>query len=175
MDNSDTPLTHDEHREASSEMLDGTKDLTQNTVKMIGEGIQNDNKNLQTILFTLVWLSTFGFSYFKGHFADRGRYENLVCPFTGFFQMILNKLVELNLPQIANRLLINKDKVIQYLKQNRWTRADISGHEWVRHSNYHMYGRITNDDLRNTNGVYINKFGKVHICYHNQDGDPTTP
>ena len=78
-------------------MLNNTKDLTQNTVKIIGEGIENENQNLQTILFTLVWLSTFGFSYFKGHFADRGRYESLVmCPFSDFLKMIVSKLKEVD-------------------------------------------------------------------------------
>jgi hypothetical protein len=81
MENLDTLLTHDEHREISSDMLNETKDLTTNTVKMIVEGIQNENKNLETILYTLACLSTFGYSYFKGNFADRGRYENLICPF----------------------------------------------------------------------------------------------
>ena len=89
-------------------MLNETKDLTQNTVKIIGEGIQNENKHLETILFTLVWLSTFGYSYFKGNFADRGRYESLICPFWIFFDMLISKLKELNLPMIAEKLLKNK-------------------------------------------------------------------
>ena len=86
MSNTDNPdLTHDEHKEMASDMLKETKDLTPFTFGFVGEYIQNEDKNLQTILFTLVWLSTFGYSYFKGGFADRGRYESLVCPFTVFF------------------------------------------------------------------------------------------
>ena len=129
--NSDMPLTHDEHKEASSDMLNDTKDLTQNTVKIIGEGIQNENKNLETILFTLVWLSTFGYSYFKGNFADRGRYESLICPFTVFFDMIFCKVKELDFPKVTDRLLISKDKIIEYLREDNWTIKHMTGHQWV--------------------------------------------
>ena len=111
-------------------MLDETKNLTQNTVKMIGEGIQNENNNLETILFTLVWLSTFGFSYFKGHFADRGRYESLICPFSIFrFEMIVSKLKELDLSEVSDLFLENKHKFIQFLQDNNWTATDITS-QW---------------------------------------------
>jgi hypothetical protein len=55
-------------------MLIGTKDLSIYTVKDIGECIENKTTNLETILLTLFWLSTFGESFFKGNFAHRGRY-----------------------------------------------------------------------------------------------------
>ena len=61
MNNTDGPdLTHDEHKEIAEDMLKETKDLTPFTFGFIGEAIQTPDKNLETILFTLVWLSTFG-------------------------------------------------------------------------------------------------------------------
>ena len=129
MNNSDTPLTHDEHRELAEEMLDGTKDLNTYTVKVIGEGIENQTTHLETILLTLFWLSTLGESYFKGHFADRGRYESLVCPFWIFTQMIVKKLKELDLTLVADLLYENKEKVIQFLKDSNWTTADMTS-QW---------------------------------------------
>ena len=131
-------------------MLNDTKDLTQNTVKIIGEGIQNENKNLETILFTLVWLSTFGFSYFKGNFADRVRYESLVlCP---FFQMIVTKLEELNLTQFAEKMLENRDKVIQFLKKN-WTAADRISQWGTSQDIYYGFGKMRDSMLSSTMGI----------------------
>ena len=174
MDN--TPLTHDEHREASQDMLIETKDLTQNTVKIIGEGIHNEDKNLETILFTLVWLSTFGYSYFKGNFADRGRYQSLVmCPFLVFFQMIVSKLKELDLPLIAANLLENKQKFIQFLKDNNWTLAEMAS-QWVEDADGdHLCGKTTENRLINTKGVMISPRSYVYIGYWNQQGGVTYP
>ena len=39
--------------------------------------------------------------------------------------MIYNKLKELDFTQIADMLYENKDKVIQFLKDNNWTTADM--------------------------------------------------
>ena len=105
-------LTHDEHKEIAEDMLNETKDLTPFTLKIVGEYFANDNKNLETILFTLVWLSTLGFSYFKGDFVDRGRYETLVCPFLVFLEKIVNKLRELKFLWAVDKLLENQDIVV---------------------------------------------------------------
>ena len=80
-DNPIAPLTHEEHRIMANDILLETKNLSTNTFKIIGEGIENKNYNLETILLTLVWFDILGESYFKGNFADRGRFESLVCPF----------------------------------------------------------------------------------------------
>ena len=124
-------------------MLDGTKDLSTVTVKDIGEGIQNVNINLENILYTLIWLSTLGESYFKGNFADRGRFESLVLPdYMGFLNLILNKLGELGLTLNADRLLENKNRVILYLKQNKWTSAEMTSHVWFTDKyNDYCYGK----------------------------------
>jgi hypothetical protein len=158
-------------------MLNDTKDLTQNTVKIIGEGFHNENKNLDTILFTLALLSTLGLSYFKGHFADRGRYESLVCPFTVFFEMIIAKLGELNLPECIDLLIPNKDRVIQFLKHNNWTIADMSSHQWVKNEfNDFCYGKLTGNKFIKTNGVKIYpKTREVTIDFWDQNGGMTYP
>jgi hypothetical protein len=134
-------------------MLVETKDLTPFTFGFIGEGFQNENKNLETILFTLVQLSTFGYSYFKGNFADRGRYESLVCPFFIFLQMIATKLREFFYPQSADRLLENKKESIQFLKQNKWTRNDMAGQEWFNNYGWIYYGKIKGLKLFESKGV----------------------
>ena len=46
MDGSDKLLTHEEHRIISDDILTPTKDLTGVTFKIIGEYIENRNKNL---------------------------------------------------------------------------------------------------------------------------------
>jgi hypothetical protein len=107
MNNADTPLTHDEHRELADEMLDGTKSLTTVIFKTIGEGIQNDNKSLNNIKSTLDLLHILGFSYFIGNFADRDRYEGLVCPFRIFVDKVVTHLRSLDLDKTADILFEN--------------------------------------------------------------------
>ena len=109
-------------------MLVGTKDLKRFTVKVIGEGIQNKTKALENTRSTFFWLHFLGLSFHLGNFADRGRYESLVCPFSIFFDLITTKLSELDFTEIIDTLIANKDKVIQYLKQNSWTEADLTSH-----------------------------------------------
>ena len=45
--------------------------------------------------------------------------------------MFCTKLGELGFPLIAGRLEENRDEVIQYLIKNGWTKADLTGHQWV--------------------------------------------
>ena len=105
---SDMPLSHDEHKIISANMLDETKNLTSVAIKIIGEGISNNNRNLENIRLTLIWFHILGDSYFKGNFADRGRYEILVLPdFVGFFNMIITYLRELKFMCTADTLLSN--------------------------------------------------------------------
>ena len=170
MDNYDTPLTHDEHKEVSADMLVETKDLTTNTIKIIGEGFQNENKNLDTILFTLVSLSTFGLSYFKGNFADRGRYESLICPFWIFFDMIIGKLKELNYILHADNLLENKEEFIEFLKDTNWLLSDMTNQWTTDEDNDHFYGKITNKKLRKAKGIRISP-KNVFIANFNEWGN----
>jgi hypothetical protein len=121
-------------------------------------------------------LSTFGYSYFKGNFADRGRYESLVCPFSVFFQMIISKLEKLNFTETMENLKANKDKCIEYLIKNSWTQADKT-HKW---STDHWgttcyYGPRTDYGIRNTKGIRISPMGAVVIAYWDEWGDVTTP
>jgi hypothetical protein len=163
-------LTHDDHKEIAADMLKETKDLTPFTFGFVGEYIQTENKDLETILFTLVWLSTFGYSYFKGGFADRGRYESLVCPFTVFLQLIATKLGELDFPLIAAKLLENRDKVIQFLKDHKWTESDMTFQEWTTSGFWNMYGNVKDKRIRNSKGIKINKWGRVTIGQFNDRG-----
>ena len=82
-------------------------------------------------MFTLIWLSTFGYSYFKGHFADRGRYKSLVCPFLAFFQMIVLKVKDLDLSQVVDKLLENKEQLIEYLREANWSADGMTTGTWV--------------------------------------------
>ena len=128
MDKALSPSTHAEHQEVASDMLVATKNLEPFTFKIIGEGIYNKTKDLENIKCTLGWLHFLGLSFHLGNFADRGRYESLVCPFSIFFDLITTKLSELDFTEIIDTLVANKDKVIQYLKQNSWTEADLTSH-----------------------------------------------
>ena len=50
-------------------------------------------------------------------------------------------------------------------------------HKWVKDKyGDFMYGLITDNDLRNTKGVYISANGDIiYIGHFNQDGGPTKP
>jgi hypothetical protein len=49
----------------------------------------------------------------------------------------------------------------------------MAGHKWRRGKyNNIFYGKMKNNELRNTNGVYINpEYGGVYISHWNQDGN----
>jgi polyferredoxin len=144
-------------------MLIKTKDLTPITFGLIGEAIQTENKNLETILFTLAWLSTFGYSYFKGSFADRRRYENLICPFSVYFEMIVTKLGELDLPLITANLVKNRERVIEFLIKHNIA-VDTPGHLWGKDVyDHHVFGQMTENRLCNCFGIKIHPDG-VLIC-----------
>ena len=77
--------------------------------------------------------------------------------------------------KIADTLLENRDKAIQYLRENNWTVTDITS-QWGR--NYvsdDIYGQITGNDLSNTKGVCISQYGYVCICHFNENGNATEP
>ena len=160
MNNSDNPdLTHDDHKEIATDMLKGTKDLVPFTFKILGEGIQNKTKSLDNIRCTLVWLHFLGLSYYYGNFADRGRYESLISPFSIYFEMILTKIRELDLHQVAEMMLKNRDKVVKYLEQNNWSKSEMTE------------SHITTSIINSTNGVCIQtKYGRVDIGHSDHNG-----
>ena len=69
--------------------------------------------------------------------------------------MIVSKLREFDFPQTADKLIENKDKVIQYLKNNNWTVTDMTSQWETDEEGKHIYGQITNNELINTKGVCI--------------------
>ena len=67
------------------------------------------------------------------------------------------------------------DKTIDFLKRNNWTTDDLTDQKWAKDRwGCHVYGKITDSNLRNTNGVAIYP-GGVLIAYFNEDGVWTKP
>ena len=89
--------------------------------------------------------------------------------------MIASKLRELDCPLIAANLLENRDKVIQYLRDNNWTVTDMTS-QWETDVDGDLVsGKMTDHKLINTKGVCINPEYGVNICHWNQDADETYP
>ena len=93
--------------------------------------------------------------------------------------MIVSKLKELDLPiltLIAGKLLENREKFIQFLKDNKWTEADMTRHRWAQaRGGDHVFGNITDGLLKNTKGVCIDRFGRVDIGHWDQNGGVDGP
>jgi hypothetical protein len=51
----------------------------------------------------------------------------------------------------------------------------MAGHTWVQDDDWHMYGKITDNDLINTNGIKIYPTDAVCIAYYNANGYLTRP
>ena len=76
----------------------------------------------------------------------------------------------------ADRLDQNKTLIKHYLRENKWTRAHITGHQWFTDENgATCYGPQTDDLLSNSNGVCITVTGRVYIAHWDQDGHVTFP
>ena len=59
----------------------------------------------------------------------------------------------------ANKLDQHKTLVKQYLVKNKWTLADMNDHQWFTDKyRFTCYGPQTDNLLRNTKGVKINKY-----------------
>ena len=70
----------------------------------------------------------------------------------------------------------HKDYFKQFLIENKWTIADMTGHQWVKNkfgSTY--YGLLTDNLLRNTNGVRISPSGFVIMGNFDNRGHVTKP
>ena len=74
------------------------------------------------------------------------------------------------------RFTRNVDKFINYLKENIWTIEDMAAHQWNTDKyGYIVYGKMTDNRLRNTNGVKIYPNYGVHICHFDYTGNGTDP
>ena len=63
---------------------------------------------------------------------------------------------------IADKALEHKEEMIQYFLKNKWTISDMTDHTWrTDYDGYYLYGKVTNNDLINTNGVRIYSDGVV--------------
>jgi hypothetical protein len=74
----------------------------------------------------------------------------------------------------ANKLLENKMQVKQYLKNNSWTEPDMTGKWKTDKFGDFCYGKITNNDIRNSKGVWIIK-GAVYVAHFDKNGRETKP
>jgi hypothetical protein len=91
----DKPLTLEDHREVSSDIFYETKLPDTNSVKIVGEYIQNISPTLETTLTTFAHLHDLGISFHKGNFEERSRYMNMFHPFGIYFVPLINKLRKL--------------------------------------------------------------------------------
>ena len=76
---------------------------------------------------------------------------------------------------MADMLEQNKPLIKQYLKQNKWTKADMTGEWQTDKYGEHVYGKMTSNYLINTKGVKIYSNGKVRIAHFNQYGGFNRP
>jgi hypothetical protein len=94
-----------------------------------------------------------GYEYFLGNFSNRGRYEKLTEDlFDTFVNMNISKARNV-LPDVANCLLKNRDRFKQYLVKQKWLASDMTNHKWVNIHGSHLLGNITDNALKNSNGV----------------------
>jgi hypothetical protein len=153
-------------------MLDTTKVQATNSFKCIAECISNLNTDLAATRDTFTALDAKGYDYFMGNISNRGRYESLslVGLYLNFLLMIVTYLRSKNLENLAENLLENKDPCIHYLTKHVWTRADLISHKWVQEREWHMYGQITSNELKNHKGIQIDgselkNTNGVQICH----------
>ena len=96
--------------------------------------------------------------------------------FSDFNLMIVAYLRTLNMNETADRLLANKNEAVNFLLQNNWTTADLTDQKWKKDRlSYHVYGKLTDNNLKNTNGIKIGYGFGVVISYFDADGMSTTP
>ena len=143
----------------------------------IEECIENVDKALSNTNNTTVILSKGGDNFFMAHIENKKRYQKLVDIYTPFIHRTVTKVRQEGLNDTAYRLDQNKHRIKQYLKNNKWLWSDMATHQWQRVQNdtTHVYGQITDNDLRNCKGICINYYGNVYIGYHDQYGRPTKP
>ena len=64
----------------------------------------------------------------------------------------------------------------KYLEQQNWTVKDMTGSEWQTDKyGYIYYGKQTNNNLKNTNGIRISPGGMLLITHFTQYGDLLIP
>jgi hypothetical protein len=90
--------------------------------------------------------------------------------------MIISQLGELDFVMIADKLLENKQIIIQFFKHHNWLLSDMTSQWSTDRDGYIVYGKITENLLRKTKGVTIYpNHGEVFICHFNQYGNYTKP
>ena len=90
------------------------------------------------------------------------------------FEMMVTYLKDHGDKETFAGLLENRDKVVTYLRKNNWTTAHMAGHTWVKHGYWHTYGKIKDNNLRNTKGIKIYS-GLVYIGHFDASGNETYP
>ena len=92
---------------------------------MVEECIENRDKALTITKCTNTVLSKSGNDFFIAHVEDNERYQKLVDKYYEdinlFIQGTILKVRKLGKNDIADTLDQNKDKLFQYLYQNKWT------------------------------------------------------
>ena len=74
-----------------------------------------------------------------------------------FIHRTVTKVRQLGYDETADQLEQNKPKFKQYLRENNWTEADLTSQWTIEDDDYlHVYGKITDGMLKNTNGIHIN-------------------
>ena len=96
----------------------------------------------------------------------------------GFLKMISTYLENVVKDQKAAQKLIENDEAVkQYLRDNNWSKTDLTSQQFIECENHHMYGKITSNRLRDTKGVMIWPDGYMWIAYYDDDekGYATAP
>ena len=91
--------------------------------------------------------------------------------------MTVNKVRQVGYKQLADKLVENKDRFEQYLRQNNWVLSDMTSHNWGKNKyGSHVFGKITNNDLISTKGVWISPHdGGISISQFSQFGHKVGP
>jgi hypothetical protein len=93
-----------------------------------------------------------------------------------FILMIVAYLRTIGLNETADSLLDNMYEAIYFLRQNNFTIAHMTGHNWnTNKRNHRLFGQITDGELKNTMGVSIYLNGRICIGHFNQDGFEENP
>jgi hypothetical protein len=113
-------------------MLNGTKIEATECIKFVAEGIQNDLSDLKNTCNTFAGLNPIlGYDYFRGNISHRGRYETLASDlqYMSFIMTACSYLKKRgSYDKNADFLLADKEAVIRFLKRNKCTLRDLTGH-----------------------------------------------
>jgi hypothetical protein len=138
---------------------------------MIEECIENHDMQLTNTKKTTIVLRKGGDDFFKAHIEDKERYKRLVDIYYSFIHKTVSKVREVGFNKTGDRLNQNKPQIKQFLKQNNWTRAFMTDHEWVKDKNdNYVFGHMQNGELYKTKGILIFYSGTVYITCFDRHG-----